>query len=44
VLAVWTTKELHRFSYGETFLAAGKPMVAPTSAELEPIASADFCL
>src|SRR5215471_2745637 len=38
VLAVWTTKELHRFSHLEKFLAAGKAEVAPAWNELEPIA------
>jgi len=39
VLAVWTTKELHRFSHLEKFLVVGKPRVAPTWNELEPIAA-----
>src|SRR5262252_4417141 len=38
VLAVWTTKELHRFSHLEKFLVAGKPRVASADTELEPIA------
>src|SRR5215467_10289939 len=38
VLAVWTAEEFHRFSHVEKFLVVGKPGVAPTWNELEPIA------
>ena len=43
VLAVWTTKELHRFSHLEKFLVVGKPRVASAWNELEPIAVEKHC-
>src|SRR5262249_56170792 len=41
VLAVWTTKELHRFSHLEKFLAAGKAQEAPAWYEIGPNARSE---